>query len=141
MLKKIFCIVAVLIICISSVLCVNSSALTIDQSNSEIQLMYTNVQTVTSTLSISSRTASCKSYVKGISGTTKILVIQKLQKKSGNSWATVQTWSKTFDSIVASVTNTKSSLASGTYRIRTTAKVYCGSNYETINVNSATKTC
>lgn len=110
-------------------------------TNDDISLMYVNTTSISSTLSISSKTAQCKSSVIGNSNCTKIVVTQKLQKKSGDSWVKVETWTKTFNGKVANYANSKGSLASGTYRVRTVAKVYNGSSYETVTKNSATKTC
>ena len=39
------------------------------------------------------------------------------------------------------LTTTKSGLSSGTYRLKTVAKVYSGNNYETITVYSYTASC
>lgn len=103
---------------------------------------YQYTASLTSTLSISNKTASCKSVVRGISNiATKVIVTQTLQKKNGNSWNNVISWTKTFNSWYAIYTTTKSSLSSGTYRLRTIAKVYSGNNYETIPVYSNTYSC
>lgn len=108
----------------------------------EISLLYSYTSSVSSNISISSKTATCNSIVTGIIGTTtKIVITQRLQKKNGDSWSKVQSWTKTVNSYSASFTNKKESLASGTYRTRTIAKVYKGSAYETIKVNSSTTTC
>lgn len=97
--------------------------------------LYTNQ--AYSNLSISGGVASCKSTVYGISGTTtKIVVTQTLQKKSGNSWIEVTNWSKTFNSWYCSYPNSYSPISSGTYRVKTVAKVYKGTSYETITVYS-----
>lgn len=108
----------------------------------EAGLFYLYTSKVTSNISISSKTATCKSVVTGIIGTTtKIVITQRLQKKSGDTWTNVQSWTKTVNGYTTSFTNSKSSLASGTYRTRTVAKVYKGTAYETITVNSSTATC
>ena len=106
-----------------------------------ISPFYAYTISVDSRLSISSKTATCKSIVMGISGTTtKIEITQRLQKKNGDSWNNVQSWTKTVNAVNATFTNTKSSLATGTYRTRTIAKVYKGTAYETIYKNSTTVT-
>ena len=110
--------------------------------NDEIALCYLYTSSVSSNISISSKTATCNSIVTGIIGTTtKIVITQRLQKKNGDSWSNVKSWTKTVNGYTTSFTNKKSSLASGTYRTRTIAKVYKGSAYETIKVNSSTATC
>lgn len=103
---------------------------------------YQYTSRLNSDVSISNNTASCKSTVYGFSGlTTKVVITQTLQKKSGNTWINVTSWSKTFNTWFAIYGNTKSSLSSGTYRLKTVAKVYSGNNYETITVYSRTASC
>lgn len=95
-------------------------------------------QKVESSLSISSRKATCKSVVTGIYGkATKIVVTQRLRKKVGNWWTYVETWEKTYYTSSCIYTNTKSSLATGnTYDVETVAKVYSGTKNEQISVSS-----
>lgn len=103
---------------------------------------YSYTHTISSGLAISNKTAYCSSSVVGYYGTTtKIIVTQTLQKKAGASWTGTSTWTKTFNSWYANYDNTKSSLIGGTYRLKTVAKVYKGSNYETITVYSYERTC
>lgn len=104
----------------------------------EISPCYLYITNLSSDLTIKSKSATCKSTVLAKSGVTKIVVTQKLQKKSNDKWSAIATWSKTFTSYSLVYTNTKSSLSSGTYRTRTIAKVYKGSNYEKITKNSTT---
>ncbi len=122
---------------------INASALIKDEFvDEEVVLRYQYATNVLSSISISSKTATCKSTVVGQSGVaTKIVITQYLQKKSGSDWNNVQSWTKTFNQASAIYTNKKSSLSSGTYRTRTVAKVYSGNNYETIKQNSSTATC
>ena len=123
----------------------SANTLALDESvnyDDEISLCYLYTNNISSSISISSKTATCKSTVVGQSGvTTKIIITQRLQKKVDGSWTNVQSWSKTYTQTSAVFTNTKASLASGTYRTRTIAKVYSGTAYETIRVNSSTSTC
>lgn len=103
---------------------------------------YSYTDKISSDMSISNKTATCKSVVRGdTSLATKIVITQTLQKKSGNSWTYVTSWSKTFNSWLAIYTTSKSSLSSGTYRLKTVAKVYSGNSYETITVYSRTASC
>ena len=108
----------------------------------EIVEEYQYTSSLTSTLSISNNTATCNSVVRGMSNlATKVVVTQTLQKKSGSTWTYVTSWSKTFNSWLAMYSNSKSSLSSGTYRLKTVAKVYSGNSYETITVYSRTASC
>jgi hypothetical protein len=108
----------------------------------DVSVCYSYTDSASSSLSISSKNATSKSVVIGISGTTtKIIVTQTLQKKNGSSWEKVASWSKTFNSWYAIYTNSKSSLSSGTYRVKTSAKVYSGTSYETVTTYSTTVSC
>lgn len=95
---------------------------------------YSYTNDCTSELSISGTTATCKSSVTGYyNQTTKIVIKQTLQKKnSSGTWDDVCSWSDTIYNYQGSLTNTKSSLSSGTYRLKTVATVYAGTEHETI---------
>lgn len=93
-------------------------------------------------LSISNRTANCESTITGYYNTTTSIVIsQTLQKRnSNNAWEYIDSWSITINNFKGSLTNTKSSLSNGTYRLKTVFTVYAGSSYETITKYSVLKT-
>lgn len=106
------------------------------------RLDYTYLNSVSGSLSISGKKASCTSNVYGYSNSTdKIKVTQTLQKKNGGSWNNVAIWNSTYYSWYCNCTNSKSSLASGTYRLKTVATVYSGSNSEKATSYSGTVTC
>ena len=52
-------------------------------------------------MTISNKTASCKSAIMGFSDTTKVVVTHTLEKKSGKWWIDVTSWSKTFNTYTA----------------------------------------
>lgn len=106
----------------------------------EIEENYAYTIRQESSLKITSKTCTCLSKVFGKPTVTKISITQKLQKKSNGSWTNVKTWSKSYNSTSALYTNSKTSLSKGTYRTRTVAKVYSGSNYETVTGNSSSVT-
>ena len=97
---------------------------------------YTNM--IYSELSISNNTATCTSRVTGNSSlVTKIEITQSLEELLPSGWwYRHQSWSKTFYDWYAIYTTTGTIPYSGTYHVRTVAKVYAGSNYETISVYS-----
>ena len=134
-----------LILTIAIMCGLSTSALALERSvnnQNEAGLYYLYTNNVSSTISISSKTATCRSTVVGQSGvTTKIVITQRLQKKVDGSWTNVKSWTNTYNQTSAVFINTKASLASGTYRTRTIAKVYKGTAYETIYANSVTTTC
>lgn len=103
---------------------------------------YSYTYDCSSELSISGTTATCKSSVIGYyDKTTKIVITQTLQKKnSSGNWDDVCSWNDTIYSFKGSLTNTKYSLSSGTYRLKTVATVYAGTANETITKYSNEKT-
>lgn len=137
--KRIISIFMILTIAFS---CIAISAYAEESNPNEgIAPAYNYTISCSSTLSISSGKATCRSTVVGMSGiTTKIVFTQRLQKKVDGSWTNVKSWTGTYNIVSAAFTNTKSSLASGTYRTRTIAKVYSGSAYEKVTSNSTTVT-
>ena len=111
-------------------------------SDDDISVCYLYTDKISGTLSITNKAATCKSTVRGISGTTtKIVITQTLQKKNGSSWTKYGSWTKTFNSWYAIYSNSKESLSNGTYRVKTTADVYSGSKYETVTAYSKTASC
>ncbi len=103
---------------------------------------YSYARDCSSTLSISGTTVTCESSVTGYyNETTKIVINQTLQKKnSSGDWNDVCSWSNTINSFKGSVTNTKSSLSNGTYRLKTVFTVYAENSNETIYSYSLEKT-
>lgn len=104
-----------------------------------VEARYTYILTSSSELTFSGNTATCKSYAKGYSTVTKISVTQYLEKQNGKNWETVSggTWSDSVSASSISMTNSKSSLGSGTYRLRTVFTVYSGTSSETIEKTSS----
>ncbi len=104
---------------------------------------YAYIDSFVNSLNITNRKATCISTVRDVDQqVTKIELTQTLELSLGNGWwYTIQTWSKTVYSYKASNTTTRSGLDSGTYRVRSCAKAYCGSNYETIYTYSTPVSC
>ena len=100
--------------------------------------LYTNK--ISSDLSISNHTATCKSVVRGDSSVvTKVEVTHTLQKQIYGYWSDIESWSKTVNTWYVIYTTSRSNLSAGMFRLKTVAKVYSGSNYETITVYSIEK--
>jgi len=99
-----------------------------------VDAKYSYTTSATSTLTITSGTAYCKSTAKGNSTVTEIDAVQYLEKKSGSNWVAVSggTWSGSANTRVLNMSNSKSNLSGGTYRLRTVFTVYNGSNSETV---------
>lgn len=92
---------------------------------------------------IDGNTASCESVATGISGVTKITMVQTIEKH----WALGifvridnGSWTTTKYSENATVINKKYNMASGTYRMVTDFTFYYGNQAETITVYSTEKT-
>ncbi len=106
-----------------------------DAPETPSRYLYTN--SIRSVLSISGHTATCSSKVVGApSMVTKIEITQSLEIQFAGWWYRLQSWSKTFYDWVAIYTTTGTASESGTYHLRTVAKVYSGSNYETVSMYS-----
>ncbi|MCD7731719.1 MAG: hypothetical protein LUI05_09545 [Oscillospiraceae bacterium] len=103
------------------------------------QARYSYTSAVSSTLSISSGTANCQSVLSGTSAVTHIFATQYLEKKSGTTWTTVSggTWNDSTSNISLVMTNSKSGLSSGTYRLRSVFVVYSQANCETVEKTSS----
>lgn len=130
-------IIAAIVMTIVAVVCLSSTVLAQEVS---VYNLYTS--SCSSTLSVSGTTANCISQATGYRNeTTKIVITQKLQKKtSTGSWSQVSCWIETDVGYKGYATNSKSSLSKGTYRLKTVFKVYAGDNYETLTKYSSTKT-
>lgn len=103
---------------------------------------YLYTYSISNSLSITNHTASCMSTVLGYPElTTKIRIEQILQKKNGSSWSNKVYFINTYNTYIAIYSTQKSDLQSGTYRLKTIAKVYSGDDYETITKYSNTCTC
>lgn len=84
-----------------------------------------------------SGTATYKASASGISGVaTKITGTCYLQKYSGGTWTNVKSKQGSTNSLFLNISDTKTKCESGTYRTHAVFKVYSGTKYETITVNS-----
>lgn len=139
--KKIICLI--LSVVFSACMATSTFALDVDSvvdENVELQYVYTS--RVTSSLIITSKTATCESVVKGYPDkVTKITVTQELQKKDGSTWTSIRGRGKTVYTFSTSFVQTYSSIDSGTYRVKTIAKVYSGTSYETFTAYSTAVSC
>lgn len=129
-------------------LCMSFSVSTTAETNDsfitdEVSPAYEIGANPTSNLSVSGKTAYCTSVVGGKKAVS-ITVEQTLEKYSGwfAIWNDVDGayWSKTFNQITISFSNTKSGLASGTYRLKSVFSLTNSSGKtETITIYSQEK--
>lgn len=116
--RKIILILICLLMCLS--LPVTASAQTFQTSIA--QPYYEKAGDATSTFAISGTTATCKSTVRGNSDVVKIVAEQTLQKQDFLwIWSTYDgaEWTKTVYTNSLSMSNTKTALSSGKYRVKT----------------------
>ena len=97
----------------------------------DIELAYENIDNYYSTLSISGTEATCKCNVKS-KETKSIKVTMKLQKHLSGEWKTLKEWTGSTTGKMYNL-NKKYTIATGTYRVRTTFKV----GNETLTKNSS----
>lgn len=99
----------------------------------DIELAYENVDVCTCNLSITGKEATCKSFVRTRSSKSQaIKVVMKLQKKLDGEWKTLKEWNGSTTGQNYSL-NKNYTIATGTYRVRTTFKV----GNETVTKNSS----
>ncbi|MBD5111392.1 MAG: hypothetical protein HDT42_02480 [Ruminococcaceae bacterium] len=116
--KKVISLMMTLLLCFS--LSVTASAQTV--STGIVQPYYEKAKVATSELYISGTTATCKSTIQGDSDVTKIVAEQYLQKQGFLwIWTTYDgaEWTKTVYTNVIAMSNTKTGLSSGKYRLKT----------------------
>ena len=105
-----------------------------------VEARYAYTTSVTSTLTISNGTAYCKSSAKGNSTVTKIDGIQYLEKKNGDKWEVIDSWSDSLSRNSLNMSNSKDNISSGTYRVKAVFTVYSGSSSEVVEKISTEKT-
>lgn len=116
--KKVFSVLAILLLCFSLPVRANASTIPIVA----VQPYYEKAINANSALFINGTTADCKSSVKGYSDVVKITAEQYLQKQGFLwIWTTYDgaEWTKTGYSNVLTMSNTKTSLSGGKYRLKT----------------------
>ncbi|WP_026476235.1 hypothetical protein [Alkaliphilus transvaalensis] len=106
----------------------------------EIAPLWLNINSITTSLSISNTgVASSSAIISGAKGTTSISAIYSLEKKSGNTWSTVRTWTDSTSATRLTFAES-SNVAGGTYRLSVTATVVRNGVSETVTVISTERT-
>lgn len=116
------------------------------ETSNQVQIAAPRMETgntVYSTMSISGRSAGLSSVINGKTGTTKIVITQVLQKKSGSGYNDVsgKKWTKTESSKTATLTNSCTVDKGATYRVKTTAKITGSKGTDTVTKYSTAVTC
>ncbi len=116
--KKVFSVLAVLLLCFSVPVTARASVVPVGLVQPYLEI----ASDAESMLSINGTTATCKSFVRGHSDVVEITAVQYLEKQGFLwIWDTYDdtTWTKTVYSNALTMSNTKTGLANGKYRLRT----------------------
>ncbi|MCM1167739.1 MAG: hypothetical protein NC299_04695 [Lachnospiraceae bacterium] len=118
MMKRVFSILMCLLLCFSFSATANAQTV----QTSIVQPYYEKASNAMSELSVSDTKATCISTTKGKSDVTKIVAEQTLQKQGFLwIWSTYDgaEWVKTTYTNILAMSNTKTGLSSGKYRLKT----------------------
>lgn len=136
---------SVLAITVAAMLCVSLSVTSYAESGKsagDISIMNIVRENCISDLSISGSSATCTSRITGDS-VKSITAIQTLQRKSGSSWISVSgaNWTKTTSISMLYMSNCKTGLSAGIYRLKTVIRhTNTSGQTETITVYSTEQT-
>ncbi len=126
--KKLFAVILSSILC--GLLGTTGFALTVQPVG--MSPMYVNTTSISASLTFSGDTATLKGTVQGKTGVTQISANTQLQRKSGTTWETIESWSNTLYSDQLSISKTATVSKGYTYRVKLDAKVTAGSVTESI---------
>lgn len=129
----------------SMTLAISVLSITVSAKNRQdntVQPMYEIARSPQSVLTCIGSQATCCSDARGMN-TSSITATQTLQKRQDNAWTAVDgaSWTSTVSTSSISIQNTKSGLASGTYRLKTVFNLTDkDGKTETVTVYSEEKT-
>lgn len=141
--KKVVSLLLVVMILVFSVPAFAADANALAPQDPVIEPNYVGLMSVTSGLSITNGTATCKGSAKAKYTNYSLNLTMQLQKKNGSTWSPVSQWTGTGTGVLGvSLNKTKSGLTSGSYRVKVTVKVYNGSGslVESPTIYSAIRT-
>lgn len=116
--KKVISILTILLLCFSTPIKLNAYA----DSFSAVQPFWEQAADAKSMLYINGTTATCESSARGDSDVVKITAVQTLQRQGFLwIWSTYDgaEWTKTVNTNVITMSNTKTGLSGGKYRLKT----------------------
>ncbi len=116
--KKVFSVLAILLLCFSVPVTARASVVPVGM----VQPYYEKASDARSMLSINGTTATCESTVYGYPDVVEITAVQYLEKQGFLwIWDTYDDtiWTKTVYSNMLTMSNTKTGLANGKYRLKT----------------------
>lgn len=120
--KKLLSVVlSVIMICSCSV-CANTVFAAESPDEEQIMPLYEDIQSYSAAITISGVTANCSVRVNAQSR-SYIKIVMELQKKSGSSYSTVETWTGSTTSTGYSMSKSKTINRLSTYRLKATITV------------------
>ncbi len=123
--KRISVITVVFAIVIASTLTISAAVIPGDSTQS------TYINNATVSFSRSGLTSTAIANVTGASNVTKVKIKLEIQKKSGDTYTTVETFEKTVNGKIASLSGNHTINPLSTYRAKATVTAYSGTSYET----------
>ena len=99
-----------------------------ENENSEMRLTY--IDSYGGSIEKGLLSTKVNAYINGKSGVTKVKIKMELQKLSGGSYSTIETWEQTFNSGYGSMSKSKTTNPLSTYRLKATVTAYSGSYSE-----------
>lgn len=116
------------------------SATNQDEKMSGTETRYQYIERISVGLSITNGTAKVTTEVKDIDGdTTSLSCTATLQRKMGDSWKKVRSWSKSTQSNTLYLSKSKN-VSKGKYRVKSVVKAYRRNDHETVTKYSGTVT-
>lgn len=120
--KKLLSVVlSVIMICSCSV-CANTAFAAESPDEGQIMPLYEDIQSYSAAITISGVTANCSVSVNAQSS-SYIKIVMELQKKSGSSYSTVETWTGSKTGTYYTMSKSKTINRLNTYRLKATITV------------------
>ncbi len=118
----------------------SASNILVEKSDgNEMSLQYAYLNTISPGLSISGKTANAYATISGLSSVTKIEYTVYLESKTRSRWSNAISWTGSSNGTRATYSFSTSVTSGKTYRTKTVAKIYSGSNSETVTAYSMEK--
>ncbi len=133
--KKLFSLFCLLACLFTSAIFTPSPAFALDSQDS-ISPYMTTIQSSACNISISSGTAMPYAQVRGQAGATKCKIVLTLQRKSGNNWVEVDSWSSSKNTSSMSLSKSKTVSKGNQYRAVATVTVWKNNSSESRTVYS-----
>ncbi len=101
-------------------------------STSQPQPRYNYIGSYSGTFDVHVFSCDCGATISGMGGVTKVKIKMQLQKENDGVWSTVETWEKSANSSVTSLSGSASISPLSNYRLKTTLTAYTATDSETL---------